>query len=137
MEAYRQGVAAILKHIGKNAGFCAGHKEYALPKRRKSDPNFDMDAFRSAIAAIMSGATPPRPLIPAVEPTGMPGARPTLRRGATGELVKKIQARLGLAADGDFGAKTEAAMRSFQREHGLVPDGIVGPKTWDALDRTV
>jgi hypothetical protein len=38
MDAYRRGVAAILKHVGKTADFCAGHKEYALPHGRKDDP---------------------------------------------------------------------------------------------------
>jgi len=28
---------------------------------------------------------------------------------------------------------TEAAVRRFQRAHGMVPDGIVGPKTWQKL----
>jgi hypothetical protein len=28
-----------------------------------------------------------------------------------------------------------AAVKTFQRQHGLTPDGIVGPKTWGALDR--
>jgi peptidoglycan hydrolase-like protein with peptidoglycan-binding domain len=135
MDAYRHGVAAILKHIGQSPSFCAGHKEYALPKGRKPDPNFDMDTFRSEVAAIMSGAVPPHASIPAIEPSGAPGARPTLRRGATGELVTKVQARIGVAADGNFGANTEAALRAFQRAHDLVPDGIVGPKTWAALDR--
>src|SRR5438132_13295036 len=41
VEAYQRGVAAILKHIGKGAEFCAGHKEYAKPKGRKTDPSFD------------------------------------------------------------------------------------------------
>ncbi|MBA2734757.1 MAG: peptidoglycan-binding protein, partial [Acidobacteria bacterium] len=34
----------------------------------------------------------------------------------------------------NFGAKTEAAVRAFQRTHRLTPDGIVGPRTWRALD---
>jgi len=50
------------------------------------------------------------------------------------ELVKKVQAKVGVAADGVFGPKTEAAVRDFQRAQGLAPDGIVGPKTWAALD---
>jgi peptidoglycan hydrolase-like protein with peptidoglycan-binding domain len=53
----------------------------------------------------------------------------------TGRLTKQIQAKVGVTADGNFGSKTEAAVRAFQREHYLVPDGIVGPKTWLALDR--
>src|SRR5207244_3105515 len=52
IDAYQRGVAAILKHIGRSADFCAGHKEYALPKGRKDDPDFDMVAFRSSVTAI-------------------------------------------------------------------------------------
>ncbi len=136
MDAYRRGVAAILKHIGRGDEFCAGHKEYALPKGRKPDPSFDMVGFRSSVAAILDGTAPPPILIPPVEPGDHSGAtgRPTLRRGMTGELVKKVQAKVGVMADGDFGPRTEAAVRSFQRARGLVPDGIVGPRTWLALD---
>jgi peptidoglycan hydrolase-like protein with peptidoglycan-binding domain len=132
MESYCRGVAAILKHLGRDADFCAGHKEYALPTGRKPDPLFDMDDFRSKVAAIMDGSVPAPKLIPVIEPSGK--ARPTLRRGATGESVKQVQAKIGVAQDGDFGSKTEAAMRAFQRDHNLVPDGIVGPKTWGILD---
>jgi peptidoglycan hydrolase-like protein with peptidoglycan-binding domain len=78
MDAYHSVVAAILKHVGRGADFCAGHKEYATPLGRKND--------------------------------------------------------LEVNADGNFGANTEAAVRVFQRAQGLVPDGIVGPKTWAALD---
>ena len=135
MDAYRRGVAAILAHIGQSADFCAGHKEYALPPKRKDDPSFDMIAFRSAVAAILNGTAPGPALIPAVEPsTGASAGRPTLRRPAMGEPVKQIQTKLGVVADGNFGPKTEAAVRAFQRDHGLVPDGIVGPQTWAALD---
>jgi peptidoglycan hydrolase-like protein with peptidoglycan-binding domain len=37
--------------------------------------------------------------------------------------------------DGIFGAKTDAAVRNFQTKCGLTPDGIVGPKTWEAIDK--
>lgn len=137
LDAYRRGVAAILKRIAKPADFCAGHKEYALPKGRKTDPDFDMNAFRAGVVAILAGAAPAPVLIPAVEPPAKPGAppgRPTLRRRDTGDLVKQIQAKVGVITTGNFGPKTEAAVRAFQRAHGLTPDGIVGPKTWEALD---
>lgn len=129
MDAYHRGVAAILAHIGNSADFCAGHKEFALPPGRKTDPSFDMIPFRSAVAAILNGTTPGPVLIPATS-----DGRPTLRRPATGEQVKQVQAKLAVVVDGIFGPITEAAVRAFQRDHGLVPDGIVGPLTWAALD---
>ena len=60
--------------------------------------------------------------------------RPILGLSSSGEFVKKVQAKVGVVADGIFGTKTEAAVRAFQSAHGLDPDGIVGPKTWRALD---
>lgn len=137
VEAYRWGVAAILKHIRRGVGWCAGHKEYALSRGRKSDPNFNMRAFRQSIAEIMAQGVIPSRLIPAVEPSSKPGlsqGRPTLRRGAIGEWVKHIQQRAHVSVDGIYGAITEAAIRALQRAHGLVPDGIVGPKTWGMVD---
>lgn len=136
LDAYHRGVAAILKHLGKDATFCCGHKEYALPAGRKNDPSLDMNAFRVAVTAILDGTAPPVTLIPATEPAqpgGQPG-RPTVRRGDSGDHVKAVQAKVGVNPDGKFGPRTEAAVRKFQRDHGLVPDGIVGPKTWKAFD---
>ncbi len=57
LDAYRRGVAAILKHIKRGAEFCAGHKEYALPRGRKDDPDFDMVAFRAEVAKLLNGSS--------------------------------------------------------------------------------
>jgi len=134
LDAYQRGVAAILTHIGKGVEFCAGHKEYALPAGRKTDPDFDMVAFRTAVSAILNGTAPPPVLIPVAEPTipGQAPGRATLRRGIPNDpaLVKLVQAKVGVDPDGDFGPQTEAAVRAFQLASGVVPDGIVGPKTW-------
>jgi murein L,D-transpeptidase YcbB/YkuD len=124
LDAYRRGVAAILKKVRANAIMCCGHKEYALPQGRKNDPNFDMTNFRVQVASIMAGTAPDVSIIPGIDG----GGRPTMRRGSTGDLVKDIQAKVGV-----FDAETEAAVRQFQRDHGLVPDGIVGPRTWATL----
>ena len=64
-----------------------------------------------------------------------------LKKGSLGPEVKGIQLRLNtrlkpspkLKADGNFGHKTEEAVIRLQKESGLTPDGIVGPKTRAAL----
>jgi peptidoglycan hydrolase-like protein with peptidoglycan-binding domain len=53
-----------------------------------------------------------------------------LKRG--GE-VEALQAKLGLPVDGDYGARTTAAVKRWQRRHGLHADGVVGAATWRAL----
>lgn len=56
-----------------------------------------------------------------------------LKRGLKGAPVKRLQERLGITADGDFGPGTERAVREFQEANGLVVDGIAGPDTFTAM----
>lgn len=58
MDAYRRGVAVILRRVALNSRWACGHKEYALPAGRKPDPNFGMDIFRSDVQRIMDGHPP-------------------------------------------------------------------------------
>ena len=65
----------------------------------------------------------------------------TLRIGSTGNRVKTLQQALislGLlsgSADGRFGAKTKAAVVSFQKQSGLEADGLAGKLTLSALEK--
>lgn len=73
---------------------------------------------------------------------------PTLRRGSRGEYVTLAQTKLYQAGydlgasgiDGIFGKATENAVKDFQRDHRdadgnpLTADGVIGKKTWYALD---
>lgn len=52
-----------------------------------------------------------------------------LKLGSKGEKVKVLQEFLGIAADGDFGPKTETAVKAWQAANGLKADGIVGQAT--------
>jgi putative chitinase len=56
-----------------------------------------------------------------------------LKNGSKGEDVKKLQAKLGLAADGSFGPGTEAKVKAWQAANGLTADGVVGDGTWSKL----
>jgi|GEM_PF-959269 len=72
------------------------------------------------------------------------GNGPLLRRGMLGVEVAQLQQSLRqvldlspreLAADGQFGPATEAAVRRFQERQGLEADGIAGPLTLAELAR--
>lgn len=64
----------------------------------------------------------------------------TLRKGDRGDDVKQWQTFLnsngypcGLV-DGIYGKNTELAVKQYQASLGLIPDGIIGPKTWATLE---
>ena len=62
----------------------------------------------------------------------------TIKKGCRGDEVEILQHLLNVegikvAIDGDFGPKTETAVKVFQMAKGLENDGIVGPATWSAL----
>lgn len=63
---------------------------------------------------------------------------PMLQKGSAGDAVRILQrllTLLGIATtvDGQFGPKTEAQVKAFQKARKLKEDGIVGPKTWREL----
>jgi putative chitinase len=59
-----------------------------------------------------------------------------LKKGSRGEEVKQLQTKLGLAADGIFGAGTETKLQEWQQKNGLGADGIAGPATLSKLGIT-
>lgn len=56
-----------------------------------------------------------------------------IKRGSSGKSVERIQRALSIHVDGIFGAKTEAAVKAYQKRHNLTADGIVGPQTWNTM----
>lgn len=65
-----------------------------------------------------------------------------LRRGDRGRYVREAQSRLhrhgylvtSREVDGVFGPGTERAVQRFQKDRGLSIDGVIGPRTLDALN---
>ena len=75
-------------------------------------------------------------------PLGMTQAA-ALKQGSRGSAVKQLQKNLiGLgflegSADGSYGGKTKSAVKEFQAEFGLSPDGNAGEATQAALENAV
>ena len=78
----------------------------------------------------------PKPSYPADKD---PSKMSVLSLGDEGGKVSFLQQVLNaempgsIKVDGDFGPRTEAFVKAFQRKHGLKADGVVGPKTWAKL----
>jgi len=63
---------------------------------------------------------------------------PNLRFGDSGDAVRVLQRlllnnRYSVKVDGVFGALTETAVKAFQSQQNINPDGVVGPRTWHEL----
>lgn len=64
-----------------------------------------------------------------------------LQIGSTGDDVIELQSTLSILkykpgmTDGIYGVKTAFAVIQFQKDNGIVADGIVGPITWAYLQR--
>jgi len=75
----------------------------------------------------------------AVSPAPQSAYAAVLKQGSKGETVKTLQQKLKNwgyytgSVDGIYGAKTVAAVKSFQRKNGLTADGIAGAKTLAAM----
>lgn len=77
--------------------------------------------------AVKSTPTPVNPQVTdaVTQKPAAPAAYPTIQKKSTGETVKKVQQKLGLAADGIYGLQTEIAVRSWQRSNKYTADGIM------------
>lgn len=65
-------------------------------------------------------------------------SNPVLKLGSKGQAVKTLQGLLSkmgfkTSVDGDFGPKTEAAVKEYQKTVGHAPDGVCGPKMWGRI----
>lgn len=92
---------------------------------KADDPQYYIDTMKRLLGE------PPKAVAPAPAkktPSAPPGKKPWLQVGSKGAAVKKVQELVGAdPVDGDYGRKTEAAVKAYQAEHDLHVDGIWGP----------
>ncbi|HEX8697274.1 MAG TPA: peptidoglycan-binding protein [Myxococcaceae bacterium] len=123
--AYNSGVSNVQTIAGMDRGTTG------------NDYSNDVWARAQALAPKFGGTTGTTgPTPPSTPSTGS-----VLKKGASGPEVKQLQEQLNKlgysvgTADGEFGPKTEAAVKKFQAAKGLEADGVVGPKTREALQQ--
>ncbi|WP_163267364.1 N-acetylmuramidase domain-containing protein [Chelativorans alearense] len=125
----------MLRYIGK-AGLLEplGRRDWAAFARGYNGPAFARNSYHVKLS--LAYRRHARRLAEAGAPLGL------LRRGDRGMAVRHLQNLLralghAVAADGDFGPRTGAAVRLFQRRQGLAADGIVGPATMAAMEKAL
>lgn len=129
LDSARIAAAAVLTEIGRDASWVCGHKEYALPPGRKTDPHsLNMSTERALIAAIM---TPEENNMLPLDPN------------SAVEDIRSLQNRLnlvyssGLALDGVWGESTIAAVKTNLGSLTGDPTAAAGKRVvarqWDQL----
>ena len=119
--------------------------QQTLNRLRISDENDNLLAEDGDIGPATKSALENFQQITGLQNTGIAGnttwnaineilAKPIVRQNhAAGVVVQYLQYRLGADMDGIYGLQTEFAIKTFQRDNGLVVDGIVGALTWQKL----
>jgi len=106
------------------------------------DPTYYEKKFTELFKGLTSDKIKPSPSVQSAPPATKPAppakfAYPgvPVRRGSKGDPVRVVQARLDAFVDGDFGPKTEAAVKGWQAKNPSAgpADGVVGPRTWKAM----
>jgi peptidoglycan hydrolase-like protein with peptidoglycan-binding domain len=134
------GCGPEVEHLQRQlhaAGFYEGKLDGVFGVKTKAA----VMAFQRARGLEVDGIVGPRTWA-ALDTRRGSGLRPILKRGLCEPAVvvlQKVLATHGFdpsSKDGIFGPKTERAVLAFQRAKGLEADGVVGPKTWNALGMT-
>lgn len=137
--------AALISAHGGRYDLVCEHKEWA-PRRKIDAFGVDGNVMRELVRDRLAAPQPPKPqpqpsdveFLKAVADAAK--GRPTIKQGDKGSWVKDAQEAINqivgskvLTPDGVFGSDTTRWIKQFQKDRGLVADGIVGQGTWQHL----
>lgn len=140
IEEYAKLCKALCKEFGLSVSRVQGHKEVAVPRGRKPDPNFNMSSFRAKVGGAKGGVS---------SSGGSTGGSSKKYESASakhtvgsrvmglydgGTDVNWLQKQLGVKpADSLFGLATKKAVEAYQKSRKLAVDGLAGKATIGAL----
>ena len=136
---YAKLCKALIKEFGLSTSRVRGHKEVAVPRGRKPDPNFNMSQFRKKVGGAKGGVSSG-----GGTSGGSSRSYKTVAYGTTlgkydkGDPVKDWQDFLKAqgydlgkgGVDGYFGDSTVSATKKYQKKVGVKVDGMAGKDTW-------
>lgn len=137
----RGGVTRHLQVRLNTLGFDCGAVDGIFGSKTKAAVEAFQRSRNIADDGIVGAITWSQLCVDSAKPASPTKTRATVRNGSTGQDVRELQTllnKLGYSCgkvDGIFGAKTEKAVRAYQRDHGLADDGIAGPLTWGKMLR--
>lgn len=111
-------------------------REHGLTADGYVGENTETRLYGSEVYTAAPVAAAPVPAAQQTTPTPVPGV---LKKGSSGDEVRRLQERLialgylSGAADGKFGSGTQTAVKWFQNVNGLKADGEAGPATQQIL----
>ena len=136
---YAKLCKALIKEFGLSTSRVRGHKEVAVPRGRKPDPNFSMSDFRKKVGGAKGGVSSGGGTSGGSSRTYKTVAYgKTLGKYDKGDPVKDWQDflkgqgyDLGKGGvDGYFGDSTVSATKKYQKKVGVKVDGMAGKDTW-------
>lgn len=138
------GIGAGVDYMGANTIHVGFGPESTWGARGKSAnaPEWLRTSFAAGRANPMAYASLPAAAAPFDAVSGALPAAPVLKRGSKGDAVRALQQRLADAGlykgriDGDYGRRTQDAVRAYQMRYGLAADGIAGRETQRSLAAT-
>lgn len=135
IEEYAKLCKALIKEFGLSTSRVRGHKEVAVPRGRKPDPNFNMSQFRKKVGGAKGGVSSGGGTSGGSRTYKTVAYGKTLGKWDKGDPVKDWQDFLvtqghKLKVDGYFGDSTVSATKKYQKKVGVKVDGMAGKDTW-------
>ena len=135
---YAKLCKALIKEFGLSTSRVRGHKEVAVPRGRKPDPNFNMSQFRKKVGGAKGGVSSGGGTSGGSRSYKTVAYGTTLGKWDKGNPVKDWQDFLKAqgydlgkgGVDGYFGDSTVSATKKYQKKVGVKVDGMAGKDTW-------